>query len=100
MPRTYRIAFENEHVRVLDFTARTGLGICGDGMHSHPPGLTIAMTDRQGIASTPNTAPKPRQRKADDVLWRKAVTHKVENAGKRNSRVLIVELKALAKGKG
>jgi hypothetical protein len=55
IPRTYRVAFENEHVRVLDFTARPGMGICGEGTHSHPPGLTIAMTDWEGVGSTPGT---------------------------------------------
>jgi beta-alanine degradation protein BauB len=100
MPRSYRVALDNEHVRVLDFVGRPGMGICGDGMHSHPAHLTIVMTDWQGVASTPNTAAKPRQRKAGDVFWSEAETHKVENTGKTNSRVLIVELKAPEKTKG
>ena len=93
MPRAYRVAFENEQLRVLDFVGRPGMGICGEGMHSHPARLNIVMSDWQGVASTPGTAPKPAQRKFGDVFWREAETHKVENTGKTPSRVMIVELK-------
>jgi hypothetical protein len=99
MPRAYRVAFENDQVRVLDFTGRPGMGICGEGMHSHPAHLTIVMTDWQGVVSTPDSAAKPRQRKFGDVFWSEAETHKVENTGKANSRVLIVELKSPGKAK-
>lgn len=99
MPRAYRVAFENDQLRVLDFVGRPGMGICGEGMHSHPAHLTIVMTDWQGIASTPGEAGKPRQRKAGDVFWAEAETHKLENTGKANSRVLIVELKTPGKTK-
>jgi hypothetical protein len=97
MPRAYRVALENDRVRVLDFIGRPGMGICGQGMHSHPAHLTIVMTDWQGVVSTPNSAAKPRQRKFGDVFWSEAETHKVENTGKANSRVLIVELKTPGK---
>jgi len=100
MPRAYRVAFENNRVRVLDFVGRPGMGICGEGMHSHPAHLTVVMTDWQGVASTPGTAAKPRQRKFGDIFWSEAETHKVENTGKANSRVLIVELKTPGKAKG
>jgi hypothetical protein len=93
MPRAYRVAFENDRLRVLEFTGRPGMGICGEGMHSHPAHLTIVMADWQGAASAPGEAAKPRQRKFGDVFWSEAETHRVENTGKTNSRVLIVELK-------
>jgi hypothetical protein len=97
MPRAYRIAFENDKLRVLDFTGRPGMGICGEGMHSHPAHLTVVLTDWEGKASTPGSAPRDRARKAGDVFWSEAETHKVENTGKTNARVLIIELKAPAK---
>ena len=93
MPRAYRVAFENDQVRVLDFVGRPGMGICGEGMHSHPAHLTIVMTDWQGVVTTADSPAKPRQRKAGDVFWSEAETHKLENTGKTNSRVMIVELK-------
>jgi hypothetical protein len=76
------------------------MGICGEGMHSHPAHLTIVLSDWQGMASTPGSAAKRRQRKFGDVFWAEAETHKVENTGKTNSRVLIVELKEPGKAQG
>jgi len=99
MPRTFRVAFENEHVRVLEFTARPGMGICGEGMHSHPARLSIVMNGWRGLASRPGAPAKAVQRKDGEVFWSEAETHKVENVGKTNSRVLIVELKTPDKGK-
>jgi len=100
MPRSYRVVLENEKVRVLEYTSRPGMGICGDGMHSHPPHLTIVMTDWEGIASTPGSGDRPRRRKAGDILWSEGATHKVENTGRTNARVLIVEMKTPARPKG
>jgi hypothetical protein len=99
MPRAYRVAFENDRVRVLDFVGRPGMGICGEGMHSHPPHLTIVMSDWQGAVSAPGAGAKPRQKKAGDVFWSEAETHKLENTGKTDAHVIIVELKTPAKAK-
>ena len=35
-PRSYRVVLENERVRVIEYKSRPGLGVCGEGMHSHP----------------------------------------------------------------
>jgi beta-alanine degradation protein BauB len=96
MPRAYRVALENDKLRVLEFTGRPGMGICGEGMHSHPAHLTVVLTDWQGRASTPDGTARNRSRKAGEVFWSEAETHKVENTGKTNSRVLIIELKTPA----
>ena len=97
MPRAFRVAFENDKVRVLEFTGRPGLGVCGEGMHSHPAHLTVVLTDMQVRASTPDGPASGRSRKAGDVFWSEAETHKVENAGKTISRSLHIELKTPAK---
>jgi hypothetical protein len=93
MPRAFRVAFENDQLRVLDFTGRPGMGICGEGMHSHPAHLTVVLSDWEGKATVPGGSPRDRARKLGDVFWSEAETHKVENTGKSNSRVLIIELK-------
>ena len=100
MPRAYRVVFENDRVRVLEFISRPGMGICGEGMHSHPAHLTIVMNGWRSLASRPGSPAKAVQRKDGEVFWSEAVTHKVENVGKTNSRVLHVELKAPDKWKG
>ena len=99
MPRAYRVAFENDKLRVLEFSGRPGMGICGEGMHSHPPHLTVVLSDWRGKASVPGGAPQDRFRQLGDVFWSEAETHKVENTGKTNSRVLIIELKSPPGGK-
>jgi beta-alanine degradation protein BauB len=93
MPRSYRVAFENDRVRVLEFTGRPGMGVCGESMHSHPAHLTIVMNDWKGVATASDGTTTLRTRKAGDVFWSEAETHKVENTGRTTSRVLIVELK-------
>jgi hypothetical protein len=90
---------ENERVRVVEYTSRPGMGICGEGMHSHPARVNIVMNGWQSRASRPGSAPRPQERKDGEVFWRDAETHEVENVGKTNSRVLMVELKEPAKGK-
>lgn len=97
MPRAYRVAFENDKLRVLEFTGRPGMGICGEGMHSHPAHLTVVLSDWQARATTPDGTTRARERKLGDVFWSEAETHKVENTGKSSSRALIVELKTPAK---
>ena len=97
MPRSYRVAFENDKVRVLDFIARPGMGVCGEGMHSHPAHLTVVLSDWQGKAVTPDGKVAGRDKKAGDVFWSEAETHRVENTGKTMSHVMIVELKGQKK---
>lgn len=97
MPRSFRVALENDQVRVLEFTGRPGMGICGDGMHSHPAHLTIVMADWKGVVTTSDGKVLQRERNQGDVFWSEAETHKVENTGGSTSRVLIVELKTPAK---
>jgi hypothetical protein len=97
MPKTYRVAFENDKLRVLDFTGRPGMGICGEGMHSHPEHLTVVLSEWEGRATAPDGKSRSGARKFGEVFWSEAETHKVENTGKRSSRVLIIELKTPAK---
>ncbi|HWH83573.1 MAG TPA: hypothetical protein VNU71_15180, partial [Burkholderiaceae bacterium] len=40
-PRAYRVALENDKLRVLEFNSRPGMAVCGNGMHSHPAHLSI-----------------------------------------------------------
>ena len=43
-PGAFRVAFENDQIRVLEFHSRPTLGMCGIGMHSHPAHLSVALT--------------------------------------------------------
>jgi beta-alanine degradation protein BauB len=97
MPRAYRVAFENDRLRVLEFVGRPGMGICGEGTHSHPPHLTVVLSDWRGTVTNPDGTSEPREKKLGDVFWSEAQTHKLENIGKTTARVLLVELKTSTK---
>lgn len=99
MARSFRVVLENDKVRVLEFTSRPGMGICGEGMHSHPARLNIVKSGWKSMVSRPGSPDRANERKDGEVFWRDAETHKVENVGKTNSHVLMVELKTPDKGK-
>jgi hypothetical protein len=97
-PGSYRVVLENRSVRVLEYSALPGMGVCGSGVHSHPAHLTVLLTPArvkitQGgktfIANSP----------MGDVFWSEAVTHETENVGGANVRSLIIELKQPARGR-
>jgi len=92
-PRSYKVVFENDHVRVLEYLSRPGLGLCGRGKHSHPPHLNVLLTDAKAKITMPDGKTFVGENKAFDVFWEDAVTHTVENIGGRGVRAYMVELK-------
>lgn len=91
-PKSYRVAFENEQVRVLEYNNRPGLGPCGQGRHYHPRHLSIIVSDFR--SRRPGGEAKPW--KSGDVAWFEAETHEVENVDKGASRLFMVEFKDAA----
>ena len=89
-----RIVFENEKVRVIEHLAKPKLGVCGTGMHSHPPHLTICLTAIKAKITLPGKEPFIAENKAGDVFWDPGGPHVVENVGARDSKAYIVELKS------
>lgn len=53
-PRGYKIRYENEQIRVLEFTAKPRLGVCGQGMHFHSDHVNILLTDATVRVTTPD----------------------------------------------
>lgn len=92
-PQSYRIAFENQKLRALEYRGRPGLGVCGEGMHSHPAHLTVVLFDGKVRVKTPDGKTKVAQGKVGDVFWSEAETHEVENISGRNSHAVLIELK-------
>jgi hypothetical protein len=93
-PQSFKIAFENAKLRVLDYHSRPGMGVCGSGMHSHPAHLTVALTPGKVRVKTPDGKVEMAENKEVLVFWSEAETHEVENISGRNMRALLVELKA------
>jgi hypothetical protein len=93
-PQSFKIAFENAKLRVLDYHSRPGMGVCGSGMHSHPAHLTVALTPGKVRVKTPDGKVEMAENKDVLAFWSEAETHEVENISGRNMRALLVELKA------
>ena len=91
-PGTYKVTMDNARVRVLDYSSRPGMGVCGQGMHSHPAHLTILLTPAKVRVRKGDKTVEVEQ-KEGTVFWSEAETHEVENISGRNTRLLIVELK-------
>lgn len=91
--RAYRVAFENDRVRVLEFNSRPGMGVCGNGTHSHPAHLTVALTAAKVRVKLPDGRSIVAENKPGDVFWSEAETHETENIGGQDARALIIELK-------
>jgi hypothetical protein len=91
--RSYKVVFENNRIRVLEYASRPGLGICGRGKHWHPPHLNVLLTDAKAKITLPDGKTFVGQNKAGDVFWEEAVTHTVENIGGSGVRAYMVELK-------
>jgi hypothetical protein len=97
-PSSYRLVLENQSVRVLEFTGRPGLGVCGSGLHSHPAHLTVLLTPAK-VKITENGKTFIAQNKAGDVFWSGPVTHETENVGGGTVRSLIIEIKQPVHGR-
>lgn len=95
-PGAFRVVLENEHVRVLEFNSRPGMAVCGIGMHSHPPHLSVVLTAGRVRIRTPDGKLVTTDETPPGlVFWSDAETHEVENVSGRDMRSLIVELKSL-----
>jgi beta-alanine degradation protein BauB len=95
-PRAYKVVFENDKVRVLEFNSKPGMGVCGNGMHSHPAHLTVALSPARARIRLPDGKEFVGDNKLGDVFWSEAETHETENISGRNVRALMVELKSVA----
>jgi beta-alanine degradation protein BauB len=95
--RSYKVVLENDQIRVLEYRSRPGLGICGQGVHSHPDHLTVLLTDAKAKVTGSDGSTRMAEGKAGDAFWDPASTHSVENIGGSGTRAYIVEMKA-AKG--
>jgi beta-alanine degradation protein BauB len=92
-PRAYKVVFENDRLRVLEFNSKPGMGVCGNGVHSHPAHLTVALSPAKARIRLPDGKEFVAENKLGDVFWSEAETHETENIFGRDVRALMVELK-------
>ncbi len=94
-PQNYRVAFENDKLRVLEYNGRPGMGVCGDGMHSHPAHLTVLLSTGKVRIKTPDGKVEVHgDVPVGAVFWSDGETHEVENISASNIRLLLIEFKS------
>ena len=92
-PRSYHVVFENEKVRVIEYKARPGLGICGTGVHSHPDHVTVMLTAGKARVMPKDGKSFIGEYEAGFTFWDPATTHTVENMTGSGQRAIQVEIK-------
>lgn len=92
-PRAYRVVLDNDRVRVLEYKSGPGLGVCGQGMHSHPAHITVSLTGAKLKGTTPDGKVSFREIPPGHVFFAEAETHSAEIIGGAGTRTYIIELK-------
>lgn len=88
-PKSAKVIFENDAIRVLEITMRKGQKI---GMHSHGRNFTYGLSDSRYRSTSPDGKSVVVKVKKGDASWSDGSSHSVENLG-GISRLLSVELK-------
>lgn len=92
-PRSYKVLFENDKVRVLEYVSRPGIGVCGTGRHSHPDHVTVTLTPAKVKLTTADGKVQVNSIPAGSAFWDPASTHSAENIGGSGSRMVLIEVK-------
>jgi hypothetical protein len=92
-PNVYKLAFENERIRVLSFVTEPGQKW---PVHSHPDSLAVSLSEYSVRNIIPGQGPTERHSNPGDVRWIPATAHMGENMGTTEMRGVIVELKDAA----
>jgi quercetin dioxygenase-like cupin family protein len=93
-PDKYTVLFENEHVRVVEYTLEPG---DRDGTHTHPPKLSYVLSGGT-LRITPEVGGAfLSEGETGATHWSEHVgRHWVENVGDTTVRILLVEVKSVA----
>jgi len=90
-PTHYRVAFENEHVRVINI--RYGPHEKSN-MHSHPAGVIVYLTEGHFRFTDEHGKVIEANAKAGESRWFPAFHHKVENLSDKPFEGVYIELKS------
>jgi len=90
-PRTQKVIFENELLRVIDDRIPVGVA---EAKHRHPHGVTVALTDYDIEQKNYVTGKVTRShRRQGEVNWTEETIHDVRNIGSTDSHAIRIELK-------
>jgi beta-alanine degradation protein BauB len=86
----YKVRFENDRVRVLEYTDTPGQKT---HQHGHPAFVLYAVSPFKRRLVLPDGKVLTREFKAGDVMWSEAQTHIGENVGELPTHVIMIEMK-------
>lgn len=89
-PGNYKVLFENDRVRVLDFKLKKG---AKESAHMHPAHVAHVITGFKIRFTFPDGKTAIRETKNGDVLFSEAVIHASENIGDSDAHGILVEMK-------
>ena len=92
-PRTYKVVFENDQIRVLEYRSKPGLGICGQGRHFHPAHLTMQISDAKVRVTLESGKVITDDSPAGRIFASPAEWHTTENVGGALAHAYIIEIK-------
>jgi len=90
-PQHYRVAFENDHVRVVDMHYGP---YERSAMHQHPSGVAVYVTDGHFRFTDENGKVTEAHARAGESRWFPAFTHKVENLSDKPFNGVYIEIKS------
>jgi len=87
----YKVIFENECVRVLDYKDKPG---DVTHQHTHPAFVLYSLSSFKRSIALPDGKTLQRQFKEGDVMWSNSQTHIGTNNGETPTHVILVEMKS------
>jgi len=87
-PRSVKVLFENDSMRVLELKFRKGQKLA---THSHPPNFVYAITAARFKSTSPESKTETVRMKKGESTWSDGSTHAVENLA--STLLLQIELK-------
>ena len=90
---TVRTVLENDKLKVVEYGSTPSKDVCGKGLHSHAPHLTILLTDAVIKLTTQDGKEQDFELKAGFTLWSEADTHIAINNGNKPIKAYLIEFK-------
>lgn len=90
-PNNYKLLFENDQVRVLEMSLRSGEI---DEEHSHTSETVYFINGSKVRVHLPEGEPLEAEFPDGGVMWHEPWTHRVQNVGDSDIKAVIVEAKA------
>lgn len=95
-PENYRVLFENDRVRVVDFRLAAG---ATEATHTHPAHVAVFLVDVKIRFTLPDGTTRIREAKAGESAFSEPVAHASRNIAATDAHGILIELKT-AQGSG